>query len=44
MGRLLIALASRDPAHKIVGALEARGNCAHRTRTPASWQAWVARR
>jgi 4-hydroxy-tetrahydrodipicolinate reductase len=26
MGRLLIALASRDPAHKIVGALEARGN------------------
>src|SRR6266404_5524997 len=28
MGRLLIALASRDPAHKIVGALEARGNSA----------------
>jgi len=26
MGRLLIALASRDPAHKIVGAIEARGN------------------
>jgi len=26
MGRLLVALASRDPAHKIVGALEARGN------------------
>ena len=25
MGRLLVALASRDPAHKIVGALEARG-------------------
>jgi 4-hydroxy-tetrahydrodipicolinate reductase len=25
MGRLLIALASRDPAHKIVGAIEARG-------------------
>jgi 4-hydroxy-tetrahydrodipicolinate reductase len=28
MGRLLIALASRDPAHKIVGALEAHGNSA----------------
>src|ERR1700722_8159747 len=28
MGRLLIALASRDPAHKVVGALEARGNSA----------------
>ena len=28
MGRLLIALTSRDPAHKIVGALEARGNSA----------------
>jgi len=28
MGRLLIALASRDPAHKIVGAIEARGNSA----------------
>src|SRR5258708_29567290 len=28
MGRLLVALASRDPAHKIVGALEARGNAA----------------
>jgi len=28
MGHLLIALASRDPAHKIVGALEARGNSA----------------
>ena len=28
MGRLLIALVSRDPAHKIVGALEARGNSA----------------
>ncbi len=26
MGRLLVALASRDPAHKIVGAIEARGN------------------
>src|SRR5271163_4580926 len=26
MGRLLVALASRDPAHKIVGALEAQGN------------------
>lgn len=26
MGRLLIAMASRDPAHKIVGAIEARGN------------------
>ena len=26
MGRLLLALVSRDPAHKIVGALEARGN------------------
>ena len=26
MGRLLIAMASRDPAHKIVGAVEARGN------------------
>jgi 4-hydroxy-tetrahydrodipicolinate reductase len=26
MGRLLIALSSRDPAHKIVGAIEARGN------------------
>ncbi len=26
MGRLLIALASRDPAHKIAGAIEARGN------------------
>lgn len=26
MGRLLVALASRDPAHKIVGALEAHGN------------------
>jgi 4-hydroxy-tetrahydrodipicolinate reductase len=25
MGRLLVALASRDPAHKVVGALEARG-------------------
>jgi 4-hydroxy-tetrahydrodipicolinate reductase len=28
MGRLLIALASRDQAHKIVGAIEARGNSA----------------
>jgi 4-hydroxy-tetrahydrodipicolinate reductase len=28
MGPLLIALASRDPAHKIVGALEAHGNSA----------------
>ena len=28
MGRLLIELASRDPAHKIVGAIEARGNSA----------------
>ena len=28
MGRLLIALASRDPAHKIVGGLEAHGNSA----------------
>ena len=28
MGRLLIALASRDPSHKIVGALEAHGNSA----------------
>src|SRR5260370_7902625 len=28
MGSLLIALTSRDPAHKIVGALEARGNSA----------------
>ena len=28
MGRLLVALASRDPAHKIVGALEAHGNSA----------------
>jgi 4-hydroxy-tetrahydrodipicolinate reductase len=28
MGRLLIAMASRDPAHKIVGAVEARGNSA----------------
>jgi 4-hydroxy-tetrahydrodipicolinate reductase len=28
MGRLLIALASRDSAHKIVGAIEARGNSA----------------
>jgi 4-hydroxy-tetrahydrodipicolinate reductase len=28
MGRLLIALASRDPAHKVVGAIEARGNSA----------------
>jgi 4-hydroxy-tetrahydrodipicolinate reductase len=28
MGRLLIAMASRDPAHKIVGALEAHGNSA----------------
>src|ERR1035437_3712465 len=28
MGRLLVALSSRDPAHKIVGALEARGNSA----------------
>src|ERR1700724_4512858 len=28
MGRLLIALASRDPQHKIVGALEAHGNSA----------------
>jgi 4-hydroxy-tetrahydrodipicolinate reductase len=28
MGRLLIALASCDPAHKIVGALEAHGNSA----------------
>ena len=28
MGRLLIALASRDPAHKILGALEAHGNSA----------------
>ena len=28
MGRLLIALASRDPQHKIVGAIEARGNSA----------------
>jgi len=26
MGRLLIALVSRDPAHKIVGAIEAHGN------------------
>jgi 4-hydroxy-tetrahydrodipicolinate reductase len=26
MGRLLIAMASRDPAHKIVGAIEARGH------------------
>jgi len=26
MGRLLVSLASRDPAHKIVGAIEARGN------------------
>ncbi len=28
MGRLLIALSSRDPAHKIVGALEAHGHSA----------------
>jgi 4-hydroxy-tetrahydrodipicolinate reductase len=28
MGRLLVALASRDPAHKVVGAIEARGNSA----------------
>src|SRR5271168_3040600 len=28
MGRILVALASRDPAHKIVGALEVRGNSA----------------
>ncbi|HLX04352.1 MAG TPA: 4-hydroxy-tetrahydrodipicolinate reductase [Candidatus Binatus sp.] len=28
MGRLLVALASRDPQHKIVGALEAHGNSA----------------
>jgi 4-hydroxy-tetrahydrodipicolinate reductase len=28
MGRLLVALSSRDPAHKIVGALEAVGNSA----------------
>src|SRR5271163_3851218 len=28
MGRLLVALASRDPAYKIVGALEAHGNSA----------------
>jgi 4-hydroxy-tetrahydrodipicolinate reductase len=28
MGRLLIAMASCDPAHKIVGAIEARGNSA----------------
>jgi 4-hydroxy-tetrahydrodipicolinate reductase len=28
MGRLLVALASRDPVHKVVGALEARGNSA----------------
>src|SRR6202050_2402607 len=28
MGRLLIALASRDPAHKIGGGLEAHGNSA----------------
>src|SRR5271155_104501 len=28
MGRLRVALASRDPAHKIVGALEAQGNSA----------------
>jgi 4-hydroxy-tetrahydrodipicolinate reductase len=26
MGRILVALASRDPAHKIAGALEAHGN------------------
>src|ERR1035437_3454889 len=26
MGRLLVALSWREPAHKIVGALEARGN------------------
>ena len=28
MGRLLVALSSRDPAHKIVGALEAHGHSA----------------
>src|ERR1700722_3561667 len=28
MGRLLVALAPRDPQHKIVGALEAHGNSA----------------
>src|SRR6202047_2234481 len=28
MGRLLVALGSRDPQHKIVGALEAHGNSA----------------
>src|SRR5208283_3707749 len=28
MGRLLIALSSRDPAHKIVGAIEAHGHSA----------------
>src|SRR5258708_24911196 len=28
MGRLLIALASRDPQHKVVGAIEASGNSA----------------
>ncbi len=28
MGRLLVALSSRDPAHKIVGALEAQGHSA----------------
>ena len=28
MGRLLVALGSRDPAHKIVGAVEVRGNSA----------------
>jgi 4-hydroxy-tetrahydrodipicolinate reductase len=26
MGRLLVALASRDPAHKVVGAIEVHGN------------------
>ncbi|HYM01498.1 MAG TPA: 4-hydroxy-tetrahydrodipicolinate reductase [Stellaceae bacterium] len=28
MGRLLVALSSREPAHKIVGAVEVRGNSA----------------
>ena len=28
MGRLLVALGSRDPQHKVVGALEAHGNSA----------------
>ncbi len=28
MGRLLVALSSRDPAHKIIGALEAHGHSA----------------